>query len=404
MSELYFDKTQLLLNASLGLDFSARVLSGHHKRVTIIALKMGLAAGLDEHTMNELCLTSIIHDIGAVNWDETSHLGDFDIENPFVHCINGYNLLVSNPLTDTVAHYILSHHDRWQGDNVSGLTGSLIPLVSRIIHLADRIDVSLKADTHVLNQRDHIISEIKERSGSLFDPDLVDLFTDLAVNEDFWLDLAGRWEDQVLASLIPPPAPVPIDEVLDLALLFGQVVDLKSPFTYRHSIGVGEIAAVIGRHLGLGADHCRLLKIAGLLHDIGKLSIPNSILEKPGALTTEEFNIMKQHTYYTYWLLKPLNLTYPLAEWAAYHHERLDGQGYPFHRTSAELSLEARIMAVADVLTALCEDRPYRPGLPWNKAAAILRQQAAGGAIDPLLVELVIDKRREIEQLWAEIA
>ena len=102
--------------------------------------------------------------------------------------------------------------------------------------------------------------------------------------------------------------------------------------------------------------------MAGNFHDLGKLVIPNSILEKPGKLNDEEFALMKQHTYFTYSILTTIGGIQEIAEWAAFHHERLDGNGYPFHLNASKLSTGARIMAVADIVTTLAEDRPLPAG------------------------------------------
>jgi HD-GYP domain-containing protein (c-di-GMP phosphodiesterase class II) len=139
-------------------------------------------------------------------------------------------------------------------------------------------------------------------------------------------------------------------------------------------------------------------RIAGHLHDLGKMVIPTSILEKPDCLTTEEYAVIKQHTYWTYEVLKSINGMDAIAEWAAWHHERLDGSGYPFHIDGDRISSGARIMAVADTFTAMTEDRPYRPGMDKSSAIGVLKRQSKRHALDAVVVRQVIQNYEDIRK------
>ena len=133
-----------------------------------------------------------------------------------------------------------------------------------------------------------------------------------------------------------------------------------------------------------------MMRIAGYLHDIGKLKIPNEVLEKPGKLTEAEFNVIKEHAYYTWLLLKDVNGFGQIADWASLHHEKLNGNGYPFHLKGEQLPLGARIMTVADIFSALTEDRPYRKSMEKEQVIAILREDAQRELLSQRLVELLI--------------
>ncbi|MGI6605109.1 MAG: HD-GYP domain-containing protein [bacterium] len=328
---LELDLVRLLLSLSRSLDFAYGGLLEHHQRVAFIALSLGRAAGLTDVDLRNIFTAAIIHDAGAVTWQEKLSLVQFDVENPWDHGRRGYEFTQDIDVLGPVAPIVLSHHDYWAGDNPSGLQGESIPLASRIIHLSDRVDVLLEPDRHVLDQAAGIIARIQSSAGTTFDPDLVYLLQQVAATESFWLDLTSPWLGARLLELIPTmPRIRYANSLLQLSRLFARVVDAKSPYTHRHSQGVASTARFLGEKLGLSPAECDLLEVAGLLHDLGKVTVPEEILEKPGKLTPAEFNIIKQHTYYTYWLLEPLLPNLPLAEWAAYHHERLDGQGYPF--------------------------------------------------------------------------
>ncbi|MDH7577124.1 MAG: HD domain-containing phosphohydrolase [Bacillota bacterium] len=130
------------------------------------------------------------------------------------------------------------------------------------------------------------------------------------------------------------------------------------------------------------------MHIAGLLHDLGKLAVDEEILEKPGPLSPREFAVIKQHPYFTYHILRDAGYQ-EISEWAAFHHEKLDGSGYPFHLTGSELSVPVRIMSLSDIYVALREPRPYRSGLDHESAVAILRKEAAARRIDCELTQVV---------------
>ncbi len=173
-----------------------------------------------------------------------------------------------------------------------------------------------------------------------------------------------------------------------LCQAFAEVIDTKSPYTYNHSIGVARAAVEIAEGLGLSDHTVTLVRRAALLHDIGKLSVPNSILEKPGSLTDEEWKVMKMHPVYTRLILQTISGFEHLAFVASAHHERLDGTGYPDGLAADELPLTARIICVADTYQAITEDRPYRNGLP-RQAALNIMQKLVPSALDMDCVDVL---------------
>ena len=146
-------------------------------------------------------------------------------------------------------------------------------------------------------------------------------------------------------------------------LAMSQAVETRDPYTAGHERRVAELASVIGQELGLAGDDLDGLRLAGLIHDIGKISVPAEILAKPGRLSDVEFNLIKQHSQAGYEILTTIEFTRPVAEMVLQHHERLDGSGYPRGLSADELLYEALILAVADVVEAMSSHRPYRPAL-----------------------------------------
>jgi len=270
-------------------------------------------------------------------------------------------------------------------------------IVANLLHLADRVDVLIDREREILGQVPAIRERIEQESGRMFSPELVDLFKTISRHESFWLDVVSPY----LPSLIEHglegwSEALSADETLKLAGVLSTIIDFRSRFTATHSAGVASTAAAIAELSGFSPQECRTMKLAGYLHDLGKLAVPAEILEKPGKLTNEEFAVIRSHTYYTYRVLERIGGLQTVNEWASFHHERLNGEGYPFHRSGDSLSLGSRIMAVADVLTAITEDRPYREGMPLEKAMSVLTSMAEGGVLDSAIVELAKENFSEI--------
>ena len=165
-----------------------------------------------------------------------------------------------------------------------------------------------------------------------------------------------------------------------------RTVDTNSPWTAGHSERVTNLAMDLGRELGLPPDDIDLLRRGGLLHDIGKVGVPPSILDKPGKLTEEEFAVIKKHPSKGAEILEPIRNLQKVIPIVFQHHERFDGKGYPNGLSGEYISLHARILALADVVDALISDRPYRPGWSREKVLAYARENS-GLQFDPSVVE-----------------
>jgi HD-GYP domain-containing protein (c-di-GMP phosphodiesterase class II) len=269
-------------------------------------------------------------------------------------------------LSQETADAIRSLNEHWDGQGMpNGLRGNEIPLPARIMCLAQTVEV-FHASGGIAAAR----TVARQRRSRWFDPELVDAFLGFCGDGDFWSALeapdVSKWEPPDLALICDAAR---LDRIAEA---FARVIDAKSPFTARHSERVAEIADGISETLGIDADSRRILRRAALLHDIGKLAISNRILDKPGALTHEEFRAVQAHPLHTLRILERAPCFVELAELAANHHERLDGSGYPRGLAADALDLPMRILAVADVYEALTADRPYRGSLSAAEALAII--------------------------------
>jgi putative nucleotidyltransferase with HDIG domain len=186
------------------------------------------------------------------------------------------------------------------------------------------------------------------------------------------------------------------DEGLDgVARAFADIIDAKSPFTFRHSTRVAEVARLVAQRCGLDATEQRRIYRAGLLHDIGKLGVSNRILDKNGPLTDEERERVEQHPRFTLDILERVSAFRSFARIAALHHEKLDGSGYPFGYSAEDLDLPERILAVCDVYDALSSDRPYRSGMVEPVITSIMERDR-GTRLDPLALDALHAVRAEL--------
>ena len=156
--------------------------------------------------------------------------------------------------------------------------------------------------------------------------------------------------------------------LLGTVTALAKTVEYRDRYTIGHSRNVSDLACAIAQHMGILAENIEALKVAGLLHDIGKIAVPLETLVKPNPLTKEEFNLIKTHPQIGFQLIKPIGFPLPVAQMILEHHERLNGSGYPYRKRDNELLLESKILAVADVVEAMSLDRPYRKALGIKKA------------------------------------
>ena len=176
-----------------------------------------------------------------------------------------------------------------------------------------------------------------------------------------------------------------VDEsiLMELGYFMAYIVDSKSPFTRKHSERIADISKEIGREMNLSDRDQMYLYIAGLFHDAGKLAIEDRILEKPGVLTKKEYSYMRKHVFYTMKFLEHFTREgNDWTKWASQHHERIDGSGYPLRLKGNEISLQSRILQVADVFVALTEDRPYRSPMSFEDTLEFLSKEVQKGKMD----------------------
>jgi HD-GYP domain-containing protein (c-di-GMP phosphodiesterase class II) len=379
--------SDLILSFSKALDFVNPKVANHHMRVAIIASEIAKAYGLTRQEIIDIFLASTIHDIGVFSEHEKINALEFEINNPYLHAERGYLLIKDFDMYPAISTLIRYHHIPWKGGKGCRFNGEEIPIGCHIIHLADRVEVLINKQQEILSQKKKIVDAIKDRSNSIFVPDLVEVLENLSAKEYFWFDAASPEIEQIISDRnLLPDVELDIEGLLKIARLFSHIIDYRSSFTAVHSTGVSAVATLLAQMIGFSEMECQMMSVAGYLHDMGKLAIPSEILEKPAKLSVEEFNIMKSHVYHSYRILEAVSGLDIINTWASFHHERMDGSGYPFHIKGNELPIGSRIMAVADVFTAITEDRPYRKGMSGESALKVIEDMAKNGALDQSIV------------------
>lgn len=362
------------------INYSKHKYSHHSKRTAYIALEIANRLKINDDSYHNLYIAAMLHDIGAQSMLTAVHNSEEYIK---AHCIQGASMIQKIPSLLQIYDIILYHHENYDGSGCMKLKNYLIPIEAQIIRLADLLEIMFDENIPTYKQKDTILEWVKLRSGTLFSPTIVDCFLVLAKAETFWFNLYNVPSMGFILDDIAPKKETYINlkEFEYIAEIFANIIDSKSSFTAMHSRGIANLAFDVAKCLDYDEDKCLKMKISGLLHDIGKLAIPVTILDKKDKLTDDEFSLIKSHTYYTKLILDRIEMISDISEWAANHHEKLNGEGYPRRLPLSEISQESRIIGVCDIYQALTEDRPYRKGMYMYEALDILDDMVRKGLI-----------------------
>jgi HD-GYP domain-containing protein (c-di-GMP phosphodiesterase class II) len=416
--------SEVLGALSYALDITEGEPPGHAVRTTAIGMRLGEQIGLDGDSQSALFYALLLKDAGCssnasrlsslfaaqdhqvkramkrIDWSRSGALARYAVRNvapaggPLAkarqlrrltredevtrevigtRCERGAEIARMLELPPATQDAIRALDEHWDGcGQPAGLRGEQIPLLGRIVCMAQTVEVFVRA----VGLPGSLAMALKRR-GRWFDPALVDALLSVRDDRRLWGLLENPRTVPSLALWEPADRvrTAGEDDLDRIAEAFARVIDAKSPYTARHSAGVAEWAVATGSVLGLAPDGLRDLRRAGLLHDIGKLAVSSRILDKPGRLEPAEVAVMREHPRYTQQILERVACLRGIVDTAADHHERLDGTGYHRGRAAFDLSRSARILAVADVYEALTAERPYRAAMPREKALAILLEE-----------------------------
>jgi HD-GYP domain-containing protein (c-di-GMP phosphodiesterase class II) len=392
-----FSLNNFLISVSFALDFVEMDRLGrqsnHGKRTAFIALYLGRELGLSKEELYDTAALAMLHDNGLSEsslYEVLPGGGDFsvnDFERSKAHCVIGEKNIKDYPFLTNPENVILYHHERYNGSGFFGLSGDDVPLISQIIAAADGFEDRYQPGEKE-DWKEVLLQWIKEMDGKMFSKDLGTALRTMAEDLTIWDKLADDRVGSVLVEEIPAfDCQLSFEEIQKITKIFSRIIDSKSHFTKRHSGGLAEKAAAMADYYGKSSEEKTKLVIAADLHDLGKLAVPNSILDCPRALTDKEFKVVKKHVYYTRVALENISGFEDITEWAANHHEKLNGKGYPFGKTGDELDFNSRLMGCLDIYQALTEVRPYREGMSHGETMKVLGNMAEMGMIDGEIVK-----------------
>jgi HD-GYP domain-containing protein (c-di-GMP phosphodiesterase class II) len=400
MTSYHINLHEAIYSLSDALDLVGVTHIHHGKRVAYMAAEFGKNLQWPQARLDDLFQAAILHDSGVSKTTVHARLAQFQWEQEDEHCQIGAALLASCPMLRHLAPVVRYHHTHWTELKDLQLPAE-VKLAANCIYLADRTDMlALRYqidDKDILLGKEEIRRTIADRRGDWFCPELVDAFIEVSHSEAFWFSLEADRVNGYVATWLAETqqASMSFAELRSLVQIFSSIVDAKSSYTREHSDGVAALARHLGTLFGLPEKTCEMLELAGLLHDLGKLRVPDELLEKPRQLNETESVMMRRHSFDTYNILRNITGLEQVTLWASQHHERVDGSGYPYQIEGRKLSLEARIVEVADVFQALAQRRPYRDSLPPDEILRMLQQEVAAGKLDGAVVAQVADHLQE---------
>lgn len=368
------------------------VTSRHAKRVAYMSVCVAEQLGICGKDLQDLAVYALLHDNALTQYIQEelhSNLTDMkEMPRIGVHCSIGEENIQGFPFHTDVKNVILYHHENADGSGPFGKKSEEVPLFSRIIHLCDLLDQACCRKAFTTETWEWAKDVLQRIRGTMVDEECAEALESI-FSEEYFLSLGGNFEASLWNKVPRQKQELDFSQIKKLEGFFAKIVDYKSPFTSTHSIGVAERAEKLSRYMGFDEETVQKMYLAGALHDIGKVAVGNEILEKPDRLTDAEFAVMKHHAAYTYNILSEIDDFEEIRDFAAFHHERLDGTGYPFGKDASELNVQERMMACIDIYQALTESRPYKKGMSHERACEILKNMADKGWLDMDIIDKI---------------
>lgn len=358
----------------------------HGERVAFLLHQMLLESKrYTELEKTKICILGIFHDIGAYKTDEIDKMVQFETEDALDHSIYGYLFLKYFTPMEEMAEAILYHHfafDHYEKDDTRYKD------IALMISLADRIDVYLQS---VGKSFDFTLLEQKKGQ---FDPEHLALFRQAEQKHGILRRLMdGSYFSEVHALM--QKLQFTAEEITQYLYMLVYSIDFRSAYTVTHTINTVAISAEIAKKFDYSKLERVKLYYGALLHDIGKIAIPLEILEFPGKLSYQAMAIMKTHVTITDEIIRGI-INDEICDIAVRHHEKLDGSGYPYGLRGEKLTQSQRILAVADIISALSGRRSYKEAWPKERILAILKEMSDGGQLCPVVCGVAIEHYDDI--------
>jgi DNA-binding CsgD family transcriptional regulator len=364
----------LLGRLSLAFDIANDASYGKGVRSVVFAVELGRLAGATNDELHDTFWVSLLSYLGCTGVADDGELSDTSIK--LAHIVG------AGP---RVVFALTQLRGCWDERGRPGqLASDALALPMRLLRMAHVVDLA-----HQQHGQAGAVAHVRRRAGSELDARLAHVLVE-GQGELFAAIEDARIFDRFLA--LEPGVVACADDcgIDDVARVLATFADLRCPIFLGHSTRVAALAERAAGQLGLSADDTRSLRRAGLLHDIGRLGVPNAIWMRPGRLDWGEMERVRLHAYYTERVLSPIRVLGPVADIAAAAHERLDGSGYPGSRVARSLLPAARILAAADMAVAMSEERPHRTALSPAAVAREIMAEVSAGGLDASAADVVL--------------
>ena len=361
-------------------------LMDHGSRVGYLVAKMLEVQGKAQKEIQESYILGLLHDVGAYKTEEIDKLVQFETERVFDHSIYGYLIMKVSEVMEDKVDAILHHHTPWEQLKIMKTENSQL---ANLIFLADRVEIYLRT------KKKCITPEVLEKT-NCFSKENIDLFK--RTDEKFGFQkrlLDGSYINDTERYLYQ--AEFSEEELKKLIRMVAFLIDFRSESTVTHTITMVSAAVALGNLMNLEKQQIDEIYTGAYIHDLGKVAIPLEVLEKPGRLDYDEMEVMKTHIILTGNIIGG-HVSDNVYKIAMRHHEKLDGKGYPYGIKEEDMSLEEKIVAVADIFSALTGKRSYKDSMPKEKVVSIMQQMADNHQIAEEVVKLLIDNYEIVER------
>ncbi|MCL2758848.1 MAG: HD domain-containing protein [Treponema sp.] len=362
--------------------------NNHGKRIAVLCSLMGKKLGLDNDEIKALITCALFHDNALTEYIQSELVKNDAQGNCFkLHCEYGQRNIERLPFKTDINGFVLYHHERADGSGLFGKREDEIPVGAQLIAIADFIDVSQHLQRFPVENIPLLQKEIEVQKGKRYTKTAADTMLSI-LNYDTIQSINDENINKTASQLLPVWEVEAQDEVLFcLADLTAKIIDYASVFTRKHSVQIANKAWLMSSYYNFDPTMQAKTYLAAAIHDLGKLYTPTEILEKPGKLDENEFNIIKDHVRGTYDLLSVITGFEDICRWASSHHEKLDGTGYCFGKKAEELDFISRLLACTDIYQAVCEERPYHPARSHTDTMQVLNSMSQKGFIDSSIVK-----------------
>jgi HD-GYP domain-containing protein (c-di-GMP phosphodiesterase class II) len=364
-------------------------LTEHGSHVAYIISRMLRNTGqYSQQELRDICFLAQLHDIGAYKTEEISKMLKFETDDIWDHSFYGYLFIRYFSPLKKLAPAVLLHHITWNFLENEKEPSSKIKNLSQILHIADRIDVSMSLEKRSWKET---LQLIIQGTNNVFAPHIVDL----AAKLDFQDSIENEWRNDSEYFDFLTSIPLSEEETTEYLKMLVFIIDFRSHHTVTHTITTTSISYELGKLLSLNEEHLNMVLCGSLLHDLGKIAIPVEILEYPGKLSRQAMAIMRTHVNYTEKIFGG-SIDKAIERIALRHHEKLDGSGYPKKLRAEELTTEERLVAIADIISALTGTRSYKDSFPIDHILTILNRMKHDGLLDEAIVDLAAEHLDEI--------